>query len=63
MMMAGDPFVVLETPCGTRRARKQLLHRLSKQPIAAQYAWQVLVGPDVDSTSAPSVDEGWGAVI
>ena len=62
-MMAGDPFVVLEAQCNTRRARKQLLHRLSKQPIAAQYKWEVLAGPDVDSASAPTVDEGWVAVI
>ncbi|KAL1510422.1 hypothetical protein AB1Y20_006730 [Prymnesium parvum] len=63
VLEAGDPFVVLEISCGARRTRKQLLHRLSKQPSAAQYSVQVLVGPDLDHASTPSVEEGWASVI
>uniref|UniRef100_A0A7S3AET9 Uncharacterized protein n=1 Tax=Haptolina ericina TaxID=156174 RepID=A0A7S3AET9_9EUKA len=58
-----DPFLVLAAPCATRRTRKQLLHRFSKHPIASQYVWQVLAGPDVDGSSAPSAEEGWESVL
>ena len=60
-MEAGDPVVLLDTPCSTRKARKQLLSRLGKQPVAQAYAWHAL--PDPDASNQPSVDEGWGKVL
>ena len=60
-MEAGDPIVVLDAPCGARKARKQLLSRLSKQPVAAAYRWLALADPA--ATNQPSVEEGWAAIL
>jgi hypothetical protein len=61
-MEAAEPVVVFSCTCSTRRARKQLLHRLSKQPAAAGYDLHVLV-PVGEQAAAPSLDEGWAAVL
>ena len=74
-METGAPLVVLEAPTeasqassntsnkqsfATRRTRKQLLHRLSKQPVAAQYAWEALT---VVADQGPTVEEGWAKIL
>ena len=56
---SGAPLVVLEAPSASRRARKQLLHRLSKQPAAAAYAWEALAA----GSEAPTAEEGWARVL
>ena len=50
-----------DAPCGARKARKQLLSRLSKQPVAAAYRWLALADPA--ATNQPSVEEGWAAIL
>jgi len=72
---AGMPLVLLQTSTSltTRRARKQLLHRLSKQPAAAAYAWEALAGAELGGSdikpaggkeaAPPTVEEGWAAVL
>ena len=72
-METGAPLVVLEAQpeasqasisnkqsFATRRTRKQLLHRLSKQPVAAQYAWEALT---VGAEQGPTVEEGWSRIL
>ena len=65
------PFVLLQTAAVTRRARKQLLHRLSKQPAAAEYAWEALGGSELGGVDKqpggkeavpPTLEEGWASV-
>ena len=60
-MEAGEPVVVFDAPCGTRKARRQLLSRLTKQPVAAAYAWLALADPA--AANQPSVEEGWAAIL
>jgi hypothetical protein len=52
------PLIIFETSFTTRRARKQLLHRLRKQPAAGRYAWEALA---LDS-DGPTTEEGWACV-
>ena len=47
-------------PLTTRRARKQLLHRLSKQPVATAYSWQAMAG---FPQGGPTTEEGWARVL
>jgi hypothetical protein len=65
VMEEGTPLLVLDAVWATtRRVRKQLLHRLSKQPLAAQYVWQaVQAAPEQPGSTAPSLEEGWAAVL
>ena len=51
VLEAGMPLVALEVPASTRRARKQLLFRLSKQPAAAHYE-TVMLPETVDGDAA-----------
>jgi hypothetical protein len=68
---AGAPLVVFEVVATTRRLRKQLLFRLSKQPAAAAYVWEALSGTDEAAdrqgggkeSAPPTVEEGWSAVL
>jgi len=65
-MVEGCPLIFLEAPCSTRRARKQLLYKLSKQCVAVEYAWEALIGPMADAlenASMPALEEGWAAVL
>lgn len=64
-MEDGAPLLVLDAVWATtRRVRKQLLHRLSKQPVAAQYVWQALPAAPIHlGTTAPTLEEGWAAVL
>jgi hypothetical protein len=64
-MEDGAPLLILDAVWATtRRVRKQLLHRLSKQPVAAQYVWLALqAAPAQPGTTAPTVEEGWAAVL
>ena len=62
-MQAGEPVVVLDAPCGSRKARRQLLSRLTKHgPVAAGYTWLALADP-LASGHTPSVEEGWAAIL
>ena len=57
------PLVFLEAPCSTRRLRKQLLHKLSKNSLASSYSWEALSGPDGPfGGSSPALEEGWAEV-
>ena len=66
-MEEGCPLIFLEAPCSTRRARKQLLYKLSKQCVAVEYAWEALIGPSMadalENASTPALQEGWAAVL
>lgn len=57
------PLILLNAQCSTRRARKQLLHRLSKQSVAAHYTLQALALTGADPTSLPTLEEGWASVL
>lgn len=57
------PCILLDAQCSTRRARKHLLHRLSKRSVAAHYTWQALALNDDDPTSLPTLEEGWTSVL
>ena len=57
------PLVVFHAPCASRRARKQLLHRLSKAPCATTYVWEALGGGEQPGVPQPSLDEGWARVL
>ena len=62
-MQAGEPMIVLEAALATRRARKQLLHKLSKQPSASRYSWEALVATETSEQMAlPTLEEGWQTV-
>lgn len=65
-MHEGCPLLFLESACSTRRARKQLLHKLSKQSVAAKYAWEALNGnaPHAGEgmLTPPALDEGWAVI-
>ena len=61
-MEAGEPVVVLDAPCGSRKARRQLLSRLTKHAVAAGYTWFALADP-LASGHKPSVEEGWAAIL
>ena len=60
-MKAGESIIMLDAPCGARKARKQLLSRLTKQSLAAAYAWVALADPAA-TTNKPSIEEGWAAI-
>eukprot|EP00965_Chrysotila_dentata_P243489 6205446-Pleurochrysis_carterae.AAC.1 len=62
-MRAGHPAIALLAPCPTRRARKQLLHKLSKQSCAAAYEWEALGGKDTTGQGTPCLDEGWARIL
>lgn len=64
-MEDGAPALVLDAVWATtRRVRKQLLFRLSKQPAAAAYAWQALQSsPLQPGGTGPSLEEGWAAIL
>ena len=63
-MEAGEPIVVLDAPCGSRKARRQLLSRLTKHgPVAAGYTWLALADPLASGHSKPLVEEGWAAIL
>ena len=66
-MEEGCPLIFLEAPCSTRRARKQLLYKLSKQCVAVEYAWEALIGPSMadalENAPTPALQEGWAAVL
>ena len=64
-MESGSPLLVFETPFPTRRARKQLLYRLSKQAAAARYTWEAITRPGTEGTDnavLPTLEEGWACV-
>ena len=68
----GCPMVVFEAHATTRRAREQLLFRLSKQAAAATYSWEVMAGSDggaervaggkAKEAVPPTKEEGWHVV-
>ena len=59
MVLEAQPDADAKQSFATRRTRKQLLHRLSKQPVAAQYKWEALAM----GNESLSEEEGWARVL